>query len=135
MKDFINNLPAWFKVALVILIIVAIILIVRFAIVKYKARKAFSLTEENIVNTTVNGQPVSVNIGTAAGEIYEAFHGSWYSEDEARAVAALIRVPKSAIPNLKTTYFKLYDKQLTNEFQKYLSAEEYLFVRNILEGQ
>lgn len=134
MKDFITGLPAWLKIALVIIILIAIFLILRFAWVKYKARKAYSLTEENIITTNVNGQTVSVNIGAAAGEIYEAFHGSWYSEDEERAVAALVRVPRTAIPNLKDTYFKLYDKQLTNEFQTYLSREEYLFVRPILEG-
>lgn len=72
-----------------------------------------------------------LDIGGIAGEIYDAFYRNdmfGWSEDEARAIEALRKVPDANIDKLANIYNELYKKSLKEDFIKYLSEEEYKLV-------
>lgn len=80
--------------------------------------------------TTPTGQTVTVtvNLAQVSQEIYDAFfNNDWFgsTEDEAAAIAAVKRVPKQLIPQLTQTYAQLFNKDLRNDFVKYLSTDEF----------
>ncbi len=79
----------------------------------------------------VNGQAVTVDIGTRASEINDALHSSWYSEDEVKAVNAVLQVPKPLIPQLSQTYFTITGINLKQDLQSYLDSSQWLQISNL----
>jgi len=79
---------------------------------------------------TSNGQQVqsNINLKNIASKIYEAFYNAdWFgvTEDEETAIKAIKQVPKALINKLMQEYAKLYNKNLQNDFVKFLSPTDY----------
>lgn len=124
MKDFFkNNKYAW----IVYVVIFLVVLYLSYVVFKhYKKKREQSLLENNTQTANVNGVPVSVNIGTKVSEIHDALHGSWYSEDETKAINAVLSTPKPLIPTLSQTYFAVTGINLKQDLQEYLSSSEWM---------
>lgn len=119
---------------ILILVLIAIVLFVSYYVYKYFVKKRQqSLIDNNTATTTANGSGVTINIGAKAAEINDALHGSWISEDEQKAINAVLSTPKPLIPNLSATYFALTGINLNQDLQEYLSDTEYLMVKSQFE--
>jgi hypothetical protein len=84
--------------------------------------------EKNILDTSV----ATYDIGAIAAEIYDSFYNNdWLgiTEDEQRAVNAILPLPNEYVNKLSDTYFKLYNKILKADFVKYLSSEQWNVVK------
>jgi len=82
----------------------------------------------SIQDSAGNVQNVSIDLGTAAANIYDAFYNNdWFgwTEDEERAIRTILPVPKSLIADLSDIYFRLYKKILKEDFIRFLSDEEF----------
>lgn len=82
------------------------------------------------VIVTSNGTQVTsnINLKNVASKIYDAFfNNDWFgaTEDEDGAIKAIKSVPKAYIPKLMQEYATLYNKNLHDDFVKYLSADSY----------
>ena len=60
----------------------------------------------------------------AAEEIKDAFHGSTFSEDEEKALAAIRHQPPDAVAAIRTAYRTLTGATLEDEFRSYVSAAQ-----------
>ena len=78
-----------------------------------------------LLNSATSSGEVVIDLGGKAAEIYDALHGSWLSEDEDRAIQAIISVPKNSIHKLETIYFSLYGYNLKQDLINYLSNSEF----------
>lgn len=120
------NIVKW---VLVLLAVGLIFFVVWLIYKKIEAAKIQSTIEGTIANANVNGTPVQVNIGTKAVEIYDALHGSYFSEDEVKAVNAVLSVPDPLIPQLSQTYYVISGNiNLKQDLQKYLDSEQWLSI-------
>jgi len=116
---------------ILIIILILVVLIVSYQAYKYfEKRRSEKLINDNTETVSANGQTVAINIGTKASEINDALHGSWYSEDEVKAINAVLSVPKPLIPNLSCTYFALTNINLKADLQNYLSADQWLQIQS-----
>lgn len=106
--------------------IIIVLFIAYKAFQYFKKQRQNSLLDNNTVTANVNGQPATVNIGTKVTEIHDALHGSWYSEDEQKAINAVLSTPQPLIPNLSQTYFAVTGINLKQDLQEYLSASEWM---------
>ena len=127
MKKF-SDLNIYIKVAIIIVSLIIIYFVARAVYRFFKEQRQQKILEESKGTATVNGQPISIDLGTKASAIYNAFYSNdWFgfSEDEETAMAELSNVPKSLIPKLSEIYNKLYKKNLKNDFQRLTSAEQW----------
>lgn len=116
------------------LVMIGLVLLFSYLIYKYFVKKRQqSLIDNNTATTTANGQGVTINIGVKAAEINDALHGSWWQDDEQKAINAVLSTPKPLIPNLSATYFALTGYNLNQDLQSYLSSSEYLQVKSQFE--
>jgi hypothetical protein len=131
---------AWSKSSLLVkIIIIFVAAIVLWVIYKkisafIKLRKDQFLLNNSTSTTTVNGVPISINLGTIATQINDAFYNNdWFgwTEDEDLAVSTISNVPKQLIPDLTDIYFNLYKRNLNSDFVKFLSADSYKKVQNL----
>lgn len=119
------------KLVGIIIIGLSIYFIWRKIYAEWKKNKDQKLLENSVKTTVIQptggGAPVtlSVNLGTLCGTIKEAFHGSWFSEDEDLAMETLANCPKNLIGELSALYFQLYGLNLKGDFQKYCSSEQW----------
>ena len=70
----------------------------------------------------------NVNLATQAATIYDAFFNNdplGMTEDEQKAVDALLKVPPSYMTELEKIYMDLYKKNLREDFVKYVSDNSY----------
>jgi hypothetical protein len=68
------------------------------------------------------------NLETIARIIFESFYRNdilGYTENEARAIAAINNIPKEYIPRLSAVYLTIFHKQLAADFSRFLNAEQY----------
>lgn len=84
--------------------------------------------------TTIKKQ-MQVNLADVADGIYDAFYNNdWFgiTEDEETAVNELKKVPKLYIKQLADVYRELHNKNLYNDFRRFLSADYYKTVSTLL---
>lgn len=120
----------WVKIA----IVVAIILVIFFVYKKISNAIEVARAKREFDKYSITGgsgaSSYSLNPATVAQEIYSAFHEYWGMEDEERAMTAILNVPKAFVKSVSDAYYSLYKLQLSSEFIKYLSPEEYVKVRS-----
>lgn len=100
---------------------------------KWKLDRTKALLDTNVTATNASGQSVNIDLGSTAAEIDDAFfNNDWFgaSEDEERAIIALLAVPDEYISALSDIYYKLYKRILKADFVSYLSDEEYMQVKD-----
>jgi hypothetical protein len=129
LKSF-NKLEAKTQWIIGIITLVLLAIAVYYIYKKVEAKRVNNIIDGTTQTANVNGAPVQVNIGTRASEIYDALHSSWYSEDEVKAVNAVLQVPKALIPNLSQVYFTISGKNLKTDLQYYLSNEQWLSIQS-----
>lgn len=92
-------------------------------------RRASVLNNSTMTGTTGTGQAITVDLGSIAAQINEAFYNNdWFgaSEDEEGAINALVSCPASLIKDLIPVYKAVSDgKDLKSDFVKFLSPEDY----------
>ena len=126
-----KNLNPTQKFILILLLILAV-LIITFSVYKYfKTKRIENLVSNN--TGTVNTNQITVNVGLKASEINDALHGSMWTEDEQKAINAVLSTPKPLIPQLSSTYFALTGYNLSEDLQTYLSASEWLMIKQQFE--
>jgi len=77
----------------------------------------------------------TINLLTIRDKIYDAFYNAdWagITEDEETAISTLLLVPGSRIGQLSALYKTAYNKDLRNDFIKFLSNTEYKRVQSLL---
>jgi hypothetical protein len=77
----------------------------------------------------------TINLLTIRDKIYDAFYNAdWagITEDEETAINTLLLVPGSRIGQLSALYKTAYNKDLRNDFIKFLSNTEYKRVQSLL---
>jgi hypothetical protein len=97
---------------------------------KAKTKKSINQFNKETYGT-VNLNEVAQEIALAFGFAYPSYDPRRWTEDEAKAMSALKTVPKSLIKNLAQIYYKKYERNLQQDFQKYLSASEYASIRSL----
>jgi len=139
MKEF-KKLNIYVRLVIIAIVIVILFIIGRKLYTSYKKNKAQKLLENSIEtgNVVSGGEvvPITLNLGTVANEIYDAFYrNDWFgaSEDEEKAVVVLSGVPKSLIPNLSELYFTLYGHNLKNDFMEFCDSTQYNLIRSKFE--
>lgn len=126
MKETFSKLDPIVKIVLIIIFLIIIALVSNWIYKYFKQQKINSLIDNNTSGSGSN----AVNIGTKAAEINDALHGSWYSEDEVKAVNAVLTTPKALIPNLSSTYLVISGYNLKQDLMKYLSNEQWLQIQS-----
>lgn len=119
-----------YKIVLLLVIVSVVLFISYKAYKKFEAKRNQNLLDTNVSTTTVNGAGVTINIGSKASEINDALHGSWYDEDETKAINAVLSTPKNLIPKLSQTYFALTGINLKTDLQSYLGSSEWLQIQS-----
>lgn len=77
----------------------------------------------------------TINLLTIRDKIYDSFYNAdWagITEDEETAIGTLLLVPKSRIGQLSALYKSAFNKDLRNDFIKFLSNTEYKRVQALL---
>ena len=77
----------------------------------------------------------TINLLTIRDKIYDAFYNAdWagITEDEKTAIDTLLLVPQSRIAQLSALYKTAFNKDLRQDFIKFLSNTEYLRVQKLL---
>jgi len=77
----------------------------------------------------------TINLLTVASIIYDAFYNAdifGFTEDEAKAITELKRVPKTKISLLASLYQANYGKDLRKDFIRFLDANQYAQVQSLL---
>ncbi|NBV41846.1 hypothetical protein EBR96_03655 [bacterium] len=75
-----------------------------------------------------------INLESISREIYDAFYrNDWagITEDETKAIRALRNVPKPLIPRLTAIYRQTYNKDLAEDFRRFLSDSDYRPIANL----
>ena len=136
-----KDTPGIGKAAIIIGGGIIVIKTVRGIAQNIQQNKARNLLEKNVVSYTYTNDQGSIvsgaiDLGTVAAEIYDAFYNAdWFgwTEDEERAMLAIVNVPKSQISKLEDIYYKLYKKVLRNDFIKYLSPDQWLAIKYLFQ--
>ena len=87
------------------------------------------------VNCIKGNKRYTINLLTIRDKIYDAFYNAdWagITEDEETAIGALLLVPKTRIGQLSVLYKTAFNKDLRNDFIKFLSNTEYKRVQALL---
>lgn len=87
------------------------------------------------VNCIKGGKRYTINLLTIRDKIYDAFYNAdWagLTEDEETAIETLLLVPKTRIAQLSALYKAAYNKDLRNDFIKFLSVSQYNKVKTLL---
>lgn len=99
----------------------------------YKKRKEEEKIEyqrkQTATGTNASGKKVTVNLANAANEIYDAFYNYGGGEDEERAIRVFKSIPVLYIKQLETVYNTLHNKNLRDDFAKYLSDVQFIGVK------
>ena len=93
-----------------------------------RANKAYQNSQVTGASPGGSGQPVTVNIAQIADGIYDAFYNNdWFgwTEDEDRAIALLLSIPKEYVKDLANMYTSMHKESLYTDFTKYLSSSDY----------
>jgi hypothetical protein len=88
-----------------------------------------------IKGTPPNQTRYTINLVTIASLIYDAFYNSdifGFTEDEAKAIAELKKVPKTKIALLASLYNANTGKDLRKDFIRFLDSDQYAKVSNLL---
>ena len=88
-----------------------------------------------IKGTPPNQIRYTINLVTIASLIYDAFYNSdifGFTEDEAKAIAELKKVPKTKIALLASLYNANTGKDLRKDFIRFLNADQYAKVSSLL---
>lgn len=82
-----------------------------------------------------SGKKVTVNLANVANEIYDAFYNYGGGEDEERAIRVFKSIPmtQAVIRQLETVYNTLHNKNLRDDFSKYLNDAEFRQVKYFLK--
>lgn len=103
-----------------------------------KRRKELEVWQGGVITggvTSPGGTNSPVNLAQISAEIYDSFcNNDWlgWTEDEERAISALLQVPKPYIKDLANYYSQLYKRNLYNDFVAYLTSSDYERVRSLL---
>jgi hypothetical protein len=107
---------------------------------RYELRKdvaSYKAGEMPIIVTNNGTQVTSnINLKNIASKIHDAFYNNdWFgaTEDEEGAINALKTSPKAYIPKLMQEYATLYNKNLHDDFVKFLDATNYDRVNYLFE--
>lgn len=87
------------------------------------------------VNCIKGNKRYTINLLTIRDKIYDSFYNAdWagITEDEEIAISTLLLVPKSRIGQLSALYKSAFNKDLRNDFIKFLSNTEYKRVQALL---
>lgn len=87
------------------------------------------------VNCIKGNKRYTINLLTIRDKIYDAFYNAdWagITEDEDSAITNLLLVPKTRIGQLAVLYKSAFNKDLRNDFIKFLSNTEYKRVQALL---
>jgi hypothetical protein len=87
------------------------------------------------VNCIKGNKRYTINLLTIRDKIFDAFYNAdWagITEDEEIAIGALLLVPKTRIGQLSVLYKTAFNKDLRNDFIKFLSNTEYKRVQALL---
>lgn len=91
-----------------------------------REKRAKKYTYTVVIKSGPNkGKRLTFNLDTVAGVIYDSFHGNPITEDEERAIQAIGPVPVDLIITLASVYKELYEKELKQDFVKYLSSKQW----------
>lgn len=85
-----------------------------------KAIKNYSKGTVDAPVGTINLNEISQEIGLALGTAYPWYDPRHVTEDEDRAVIAVLRVPKPLIPELAKIYLNMYQRNLQYDLKEYL---------------
>ena len=101
-----------------------------------RRRRALEDSTVNYVYETPTGQVYSatIDLGTIAATINDALNNTgliWWDEDEDRAIAAILQVPREQIPALENLYFRLYDEPLRQDFIDSCNEEQFAKVKHL----
>lgn len=138
-KSMWAGLPPGGKIATIVIggIVVGVAVKEGYSGIQEWRRKSL-LNNSTMTGTTGSGQAITVDLGSIAGQINEAFYNDdWFgaSEDEEGAINALVSCPASLIKDLIPVYKAVSDgKDLKSDFIKYLSPEEYNRVKYLFVG-
>jgi len=125
----IKDIVKWVLIALA----VAVVGFFVWKFIKKQKSKELQKALDSTTTTNQGGKNVSVNLGSIAGAINDAFHHYYggMAEDEERAIMELLNCPKQLIPQLSEVYYKISDgRGLKQDFIAYLDADEYARVRS-----
>lgn len=87
------------------------------------------------VNCSKGTRKYTINLLTIRDKIYDSFYNAdWagITEDEETAINTLLLVPKTRIAQLSALYKTAFNKDLRNDFIKFLSNTEYKRVQTLL---
>jgi hypothetical protein len=87
------------------------------------------------VNCVKGSKRYTINLLTIRDKIYDSFYNAdWagLTEDEETAITTLLLVPKSRIAQLSALYKTAFNKDLRNDFIRFLSNTEYKRVQALL---
>jgi len=87
------------------------------------------------VNVLKGSKRYTINLLTIRDKIYDSFYNAdWagITEDEETAIGTLLLVPKTRIGQLSALYKSAFNKDLRNDFIKFLSNTEYKRVQALL---
>ena len=95
--------------------------------IEEQKKKIKDLETNDLLNNNVvtNSSGVNVDLGGKAAEIYDSLHGSWFDEDEQRAIDVVKSTPKQSVVKLESVYFSLYGKNLKADLIKYVSSSDW----------
>lgn len=131
MKGLFDKASTTVKIIIGITSTIALLFLI-YKVYKYVLDKRNnSIIDNTSATVSTSGGAVTINIGTKASEINDALHGSWWSEDEVKAVDAVLQVPKTLIPKLSATYFSISGKNLKTDLQSYLSSDQYTSIQHL----
>lgn len=129
-KKLWDEMPVTVKIILVLVGLVLVWMLVHFI-----QKKIQTSQQQDVLNNSVqvgisqtSGQPLQVDLGTSASNIYAAFYKNdflGFTEDRPRAMTELMNVPKSLIPDLSGIYYQLYNKNIKTDFQTYLNSADW----------
>ncbi len=96
--------------------------------------KMIKKVEQNVTSrkSLVEGNPASY-----AAKLYKALDlSSWWSEPDKAMVFQVLRlIPAKLIEMVKTSYQKAYNRDLSKDLQKYLTAEEFDEAQRIISQE
>ena len=139
LKKMYNAFPLWGKI-----LFWAVAALIVYTLYKRLLQALQNKNKNNLLNTTVtytagnnagsstnqSGTTTNIDLGAKAAQIYDAFYDNdWFgfSEDETKAVNALLSVPTPLVPQLSALYFSLYAKNMKEDFVKYTDFSKVSF--------
>lgn len=76
----------------------------------------------------------TVNLYTLAAQIYDALHGSMFTEDEERVISLLMDITPAYMRRLALCYREKYSKDLRSDLVRYLSNAQQDRIRTFINA-